>query len=126
MLVDAERKRLLLKTTVVQREAMLEMFLCKVGTKEHETVVSIDSDAYVIHAGLLAIGAKPGDPVEFTPNYKPPTGQIIDIFVNWTDEDGSPASREGSEMDSRGHPAVLCRSAQVACRKDSRCRRRPN
>src|SRR5690606_19320283 len=72
VLLDVERKRLLLKAEVVQREALLEMFLCKSGTKEHETIVALDADAYVVHAGLLAMGATPGEPVHFQPEYKPP------------------------------------------------------
>ena len=90
VLLDAKRKRLLLKTEVVQQEALLEMVLCKKGTKEHETIVAIDSDAYVIHAGLLAIGAEPGTPVRYAPEYEPPEGQIIDIFANWADDNGRP------------------------------------
>lgn len=97
VLLDSQRKRLLLKTTVVQREALLEMFLCKAGTKEHETIVSIDSEAYVIHAGLLAVGATPGEPVQYTPEYKPPTGQIIDVFVNWVDENSRPRRQPAQE-----------------------------
>jgi hypothetical protein len=97
VLVDKGRKRLLLKTRVAQREALLEMFLCKAGTKEHETIVALDADAYVVHAGLLAIGAEPGKPVQYEPEYKPPTGQIIDIFVNWTDEQGKPQRRKAQE-----------------------------
>lgn len=97
VLIDKGRKRLLLKTRVAQREALLEMFLCKQGTKEHETVVALDADAYVVHAGLLAIGAEPGEPVQYQPEYKPPTGQIIDIFVNWTDETGRPHRRKAQE-----------------------------
>ena len=88
--LDAKRKRLLLKTTVVQRRALLEMLLCKSQSKEHESILSIDSEAYVIHAGLLAIGAKVGSPVRFEPEYQPPQGQILDVFVNWSDEDGRP------------------------------------
>jgi hypothetical protein len=97
VLIDKGRKRLLLKTRVAQREALLEMFLCRAGTKEHETIVALDADAYVVHAGLLAIGAEPGKPVQYQPEYKPPTGQIIDIFVNWTDEDGRPHRRQAQE-----------------------------
>lgn len=90
VLFDAQRKRLLLKTTVVQREALLEMLLCKAQTKEHESILSIDAEAHVIHAGLLAVGAKPGTPVQYTPEYRPPSGQILDVFVNWIDENGRP------------------------------------
>jgi hypothetical protein len=93
VLIDAARKRLLLKTQVVLREGVLEMFACLAGTKEHESVVSVECEAYVIHAGLLAIGAKPGKPVQFEPEYRPPQGQPIDIFVNWTDENGRPHRR---------------------------------
>lgn len=88
VLLDLANKRLLLKTEVVLRDGLLEMFLCKAHTKEHESIVAIDAEAYVIHAGLLALGAKSGEPVRFDPEYRPPQGQTIDIFVNWTDENG--------------------------------------
>ncbi|MGD9855639.1 MAG: YdjY domain-containing protein [Planctomycetaceae bacterium] len=90
VLLDAVRKRVFLKSTVVLREGVLEMFACLAGSKEHESVVSVDTEAYVIHAALLAVGAEPGAPVEFDPEYRPPRGQTIDIFVNWTDENGRP------------------------------------
>ena len=93
VLLDAARKRLLLKSQVVLREGVLEMFACLAGTKEHESVVAVDTEAYVIHAGLLAVGAEPGKPVQFEPEYRPPQGQRIDIFVNWTDENGRPHRR---------------------------------
>ncbi|MEZ6050031.1 MAG: YdjY domain-containing protein [Planctomycetaceae bacterium] len=88
--IDPERKRVFLKSRVCLREGMLEMFACLAGTKEHEAVVAIDTEAYVIHAALLAVGAEPGEPVQFDPEYKPPTGQHLDIFVNWIDDRGRP------------------------------------
>lgn len=90
VLLDAARKRVFLKANVVLREGVLEMFACLAGTKEHESVVSVDTQAYIIHTALLAIGAEPGQPVQFDPEYRPPQGQPIDIFVNWTDENGRP------------------------------------
>jgi hypothetical protein len=86
--LDLPNKRLLLKTRVVLREGILEMFVCKAQTKEHESVLSIDADAYLIHAGLLALGAQPGTPARFDETFHPPTGQRIDIYVTWTDEEG--------------------------------------
>lgn len=88
VLLDLKHKRLLLKTRVALREGLLEMFLCKAHTKEHESVLSVDSEAYVIHAGLLALGAKPGTPVRYNPEFQPPTGQKIDVFVSWQDPEG--------------------------------------
>ncbi|MBX3439893.1 MAG: hypothetical protein KF861_20555, partial [Planctomycetaceae bacterium] len=90
VLIDVARKRVFLKSRVVLREGVLEMFACRAGSKEHESIVSIDTQAYVIHAALLAVGAEPGTPVEFDPEYRPPQGQRIDIFVHWLDENGRP------------------------------------
>ncbi len=88
VLLDVDGKRLLLKTKVCLREGVLEMFCCLKQTKEHESILSIDSEAYVIHTGLLALGAKPGSPVKFQPEYSPPKGTRIRIFCQWTDKDG--------------------------------------
>jgi hypothetical protein len=86
--LDKKNGRLFLKTCVCLREGLLEMFLCKSRTKEHESILTIDSDAYVIHAGLLALGANAGQPVRFVPEFSPPQGDRIEIWVNWTDADG--------------------------------------
>lgn len=90
VLLDPKGKRILLKSKVVLREGMLEMLCCPAQTKEHESILAVDAKAYVIHAGLVALGAKPGKPAEFLPAFKPPTGQKIDIFLQWTDEKGKP------------------------------------
>ena len=110
VLLDLANRKLLLKTKVVLREGVLEMLICKTQTKEHESILSVDSEAYLIHAGLLALGAKPGTPAGFEvitpteqeatqsetpaspPEYKfhPPTGQEIDITFHWIDESGRP------------------------------------
>ncbi len=94
--LDREQKRLLLKSQVVLREGVLEMFLCRAGTKEHESILAIDSEAYVIHAGLLALGAQAGEPVRFDPDYVPPRGQLLDVVVSWTDAEGQ-AHREPAQ-----------------------------
>lgn len=94
VLLDKEKGRLLLKTRVCLREGLLEMLLCKSQTKEHESILTIDSDAYVIHGGLLAIGAAPGRPVRFEPEFQAPTGDRIDVWLNWVDADGKPQRTE--------------------------------
>lgn len=88
VLLDVDGKRLLLKSKVCLREGVLEMFCCLKQTKEHESILSIDSEAYVIHTGLLALGAKTGSPVKFQPEHTPPKGTRIRIFCQWTDKDG--------------------------------------
>ena len=86
--LDVEGKRLILKGEVVLREGLLEMLVCLKQTKEHESILSVPTKAQTVHAGLLALGAEPGRPVQYVPEFKPPTGQKLDIFMTWTDEDG--------------------------------------
>lgn len=86
--IDLKEKRLLVKSTVVMREGLLEMLVCLKQTKEHESLLSVDAKAQVIHAGLIALGAEVGAPATFVPEYKAATGQTIDIFFTWTDADG--------------------------------------
>jgi hypothetical protein len=90
VLLDKAGKRLLVKTRIVLREGSLEMLCCPAQTKEHESILATDAQAYVIHTGLLALGAVPGTPVQYQPKFVPPSGQPIDIFLQWTDDAGKP------------------------------------
>lgn len=85
VLLDAAGKRLIVKSQVVLREGFLEMLVCLRQTKEHESVLAAATKAHTVHAGLLALGAEPGQGVQFTPEFKPPTGQKIEIFLTWRD-----------------------------------------
>lgn len=95
--IDAKRKMVILDGEVCLRKGSLEMFACLRGTKEHESVVAIAADAYVVHAGLLAIGAEQGKPVEFDPEYKAPSGQKIDVLMRWKDADGKLQTRRAQD-----------------------------
>jgi hypothetical protein len=88
VLLDAEGKRLVLKGEVCLREGLLEMLACLKQTKEHESILSVATKAQTVHAGLLALGAEPGEGVRFIPEFRPPTGQKIDIVLTWKDEEG--------------------------------------
>lgn len=86
--VDAKRGAVLVDGQVSLRRGMLEMFACIRNTKEHESVVTADTQAFLVHAGLLRLGAEPGHPAQFVPDFKPPTGTEIDVSVEWRDELG--------------------------------------
>jgi hypothetical protein len=86
--IDAKGKRVLLDGHIAQRSGPLEMFACPRGTKEHESVVSVNCKAKYVHAALLAVGAKPGSPVRFDPEYRPASGSAIDVLVQWKDDRG--------------------------------------
>ena len=97
--VDMKKKQVIVDGYVSLREGYLEMFACPAGTKEHESVVAVQSSAQVVHAALLAIGAKPGTPVQFTPKFAPATGTEIAVEVRWLDPHGkwhkTPAQQGG-------------------------------
>ena len=86
--IDTQSRQVLIGGEVCFREGPLEMFACLQGTKEHESVVALRTRAFMIHAALLAVGAEPGNPVQFRPDHQPATGSEIEVLVYWTDEGG--------------------------------------
>ena len=63
--IDLKRKWVVVDGWVCLREGELEMFACTVGTKEHESVVTLKTKASLVHASLLAVGARVGNTVKF-------------------------------------------------------------
>ena len=101
---DAENKRVILQAGVCLREGPLELFACihqwvddpftpdakmRRGTKEYESIVTVNTTAALVHAALLAAGADAGRPARFQPNYEPATGSEIEIMMHWKDADGN-------------------------------------
>src|SRR4051794_12645423 len=86
--VDLKEKAVLVDGQIALRQGMLEMFACTRNTKEHESIVSANTKAQYVHAGLLSLGAEPGHPVQFQPQYRPPSGTEIEVFVQWRDANG--------------------------------------
>lgn len=98
VLMDFPNKRLFLKTTACLTSGLLEMFLCLKQTKEHESIVAVDAEAYTIHAALVAMGAKEGTPVKFEPEYQRPSGDVIDIYMHYVDQQGKLQRRKAQEL----------------------------
>ena len=86
--IDPKNKLVIVDGQISLREGWLEMFACPRGSKEHESIVSVNCKARYVHAALVAVGAEPGRPVRFVPSYQPATGPIVDVYVLWEDEDG--------------------------------------
>lgn len=86
--LDKKRRAVIIDGEVCLREGQLEMFACPKGTKEHESVISLNCIPETVHAGLLAAGAKSGTPVRFDPEYVAAKGDIIDIYILWKDAQG--------------------------------------
>jgi hypothetical protein len=91
VLLDIPGKRVLLRARVCLTEGLLEMLLCPHQTKEHESILSTESQAFTVHTGLLALGCKEGKAARYdseTEEYTPASGQIIDVFLHWMDTEG--------------------------------------
>jgi len=81
--------RLLVACEVCPPTTLLEVFLCKTNTKEHEAVVRTGVDAKLLHGGLVALGLAPGTPVRFVDpktgeaDYAPATGAKVAVSVHY-------------------------------------------
>jgi len=96
--VDPKNKRVIVEGEIALTKGQLEMFACIKGTKEHESVVAVDSRAFVVHSALLAVGARSGHPVKFDPIYQVATGDVIEVEVVWTDKEGKEHKVRGQEL----------------------------
>ncbi|HXD89077.1 MAG TPA: YdjY domain-containing protein [Urbifossiella sp.] len=86
---DKKFIRVLVATDLCLREGPLEVFCCKKGTKEHESILRVATDAKLIHTALVAAGGKPGKTPQFLnpktgePEFKPATGSKIKVLVHY-------------------------------------------
>ena len=93
----ADRKSVIFLAEVCLREGPLEFFACSKNTKEHESILATQAKPSLIHVGLLAMGAEPGTPVKFTPEFAAATGPRIDITLRWLDKDGKQQEAKAEE-----------------------------
>ena len=85
--IDFRNKEVIVAGTICLARGPLEMFACPANTKEHESVVSVNALSSEVHAALIALGAEPGSPCQWDPEYKPATGPIVDIRLTWFDDE---------------------------------------
>ncbi len=73
------------------QDGAIEVFACTPGGKTHESVLVLDCVPRGVQAGLLALGLTPGTPVavDETGAVTPPTGDLVEVIVTWTDESGA-------------------------------------
>ncbi len=90
---QGDRRRVVVGAKVCLREGGfgLECLLCRHQTKEHESILSTDADAQIIHAALLAAKAKPGSPVQYIEkdgnvSVVPPSGERIKVLIQYADK----------------------------------------
>jgi hypothetical protein len=85
--IDNKAKQVVLIGAVCRANYPLEFF-ATYPDRGYESVVVIYAKPSIIHAALLALGAKPGKPVQYDPTFAPPSGAEIEIGLAWKDKDG--------------------------------------
>ena len=95
--IDMKAKQVMVAGQICLDRGGLEVFACPRQTKDHESVVSVNALALELHTCLIAIGADPGKPVQWTPEYQQATGPKIKIEVRWSKE-GQEVTRNAKEL----------------------------
>jgi hypothetical protein len=85
--LDVKQKRVVFLAEVCRASYELEFFVVMRG-REYESVLTTDVRPSFIHAGLLALGALPGRPVQRLPKFEPASGSEVEIEVRWKDKEG--------------------------------------
>ncbi|HEV3418283.1 MAG TPA: YdjY domain-containing protein [Pirellulales bacterium] len=96
--VDKKNKQVVMKGKIAVREGNLEMFACPQQSKEYESIIAVTPRKMEsVHAGLLVVGAKPGNPAKFDTKFIPATGSQIEVTVRWTDKEGKHREARGQD-----------------------------
>jgi hypothetical protein len=96
--LDLAGKRVVVGGRIALAEGEIEVFACPKSSKEHEAIVATLCPARLVHAGLLAIGLEPGNPVSFDPAYVPAQGPKVAVLVRWKDPDGGWQEKRAQDL----------------------------
>jgi hypothetical protein len=104
--INASERCLDVDATVCLSEGALELIACHVGGKVHESIVAVEARPSHIHTALLLLGANNGNPAMRRPIDEeqtrwvdiPPTGDLIDIFLEFPNAEGKPVERPISDF----------------------------
>lgn len=115
--IDPKRGVVIVDGQISLRRGMLEMFSCTRNTKEHESIVSANTLAFLVHAALLRLGAEVGHTAQFVPEFKPAAGTEIEVEVQWRDPEGKEHTaraqdwiRDQQTGEAMAHPWVFAGS----------------
>ena len=79
------------------KKGVLELIACTKASKEHESIVAVESTAKHIHTALLLLGAEAGSPARRKPVNDeknawmdvPPSGAPVDVFLVFDNEESA-------------------------------------
>lgn len=90
--IDFRQRLVDVDATVCLHDGLLELVACGKGTKEHESIIAIETRPMHVHAALLALGAEPGRPAMLFPNVGP-GGDPVEVSLIVPNEAGDPVER---------------------------------
>jgi hypothetical protein len=104
--IKAEERCVDVDATICLSEGFLELVACTKDTKEHESILVIDAKAQHVHAALLLLGAKPGNPAMRKPINEeatrwvhiPPQGNPVKVSLVYAGADGAMVERPISDF----------------------------
>jgi hypothetical protein len=126
--INSEDRCVDVDATVCLTEGYLELVACTKDTKEHESIIVIGAKAQHVHAALLLLGARPGNPamrkpineegtrwVDIQPKGEPVKVSLVfangegamtehpisDFIIPSEDESGLPYAAAGEEADAK-------------------------
>ena len=85
--LDKKDRCIVLQGAVCAAGYPLEFF-ATYSNRYYESVLAVNVTPSIVHAGLLAVGAKPGIPRGSSRRFQPPTGTEVAIEVRWKDAQG--------------------------------------
>jgi hypothetical protein len=91
---DAVKKQVRVECKMLQVDAPLEFFCCVKGTNDYEAMIRSEVKPSDLHLALLAIGLKPGQPVQYSESTKkwiPPQGPPLQMSMEY-EKDGKTVS----------------------------------
>jgi hypothetical protein len=99
--IHAKERRVDVEATVCLDEGALELVACTKDSKEHESILTVEARPIHIHTALLLLGAKNGNPAMRRPLDPemtrwadiPPRGDLIDVFLEYTEAGGKVTER---------------------------------
>ncbi|HEY2585328.1 MAG TPA: YdjY domain-containing protein [Tepidisphaeraceae bacterium] len=91
---DAQKKQVRVECEMLACDAPLEFFCCVKGTNDYEAMIRSEIKPSNLHLALLAIGLKPGQPIQYSEAAKkwlPPGGPPLQITMEY-EKDGKTVS----------------------------------
>ena len=101
LVIDFQKRCVDLEGSICLDRGLLELVACTKGSKEHESIVAIQARPMHIHAALLLLGAKPGNPAMRKPIDEqetrwidvPPKGDPVDVYLVFKNREGKMVER---------------------------------